>query len=137
MLRSNCTFLAVLLCFFRSRYVRAATLLSISQARKWNSVVAIFKIEVARDVYVTKQRIMHFLGPGVFRDRLLGSLKRAPSAALRLPMVACIAARNHTFASYLSLKLSVLPLHQGSKNLFSNARQGGSKRKVLVAKVAV
>ena len=26
---------------------------------------------------------------------------------------------------------------QGSKNLFSNTRQGGSKRKVLVAKVAV
>ena len=25
---------------------------------------------------------------------------------------------------------------QGSKNLFSNTRQGGSKRKVLVAKVA-
>ena len=27
--------------------------------------------------------------------------------------------------------------NQGSKNLFSNTRQGGSKRKVLVAKVAV
>ena len=35
MLRSNCTLLAALPCFFRSRYVRAATLLSISQARKW------------------------------------------------------------------------------------------------------
>ena len=34
---SNCTLLAALPCFFRSRYVRAATpsLLSISQARKW------------------------------------------------------------------------------------------------------
>ena len=27
--------------------------------------------------------------------------------------------------------------NQGSKNLFSNTRQGGSKRKILVAKVAV
>ena len=35
MLLSNCTLLAALSCFFRSRYVRAATLLSISQARKW------------------------------------------------------------------------------------------------------
>ena len=77
--------------------------------KKVVSVVAIFKIEVARDCYETKQRTMHFLG--VFR--LLGSLKRAPSAALhvRLPMDACIAARNQTFASYLSPKLSVLPLH--------------------------
>ena len=32
---SNCTLLAALTCFFHSRYVRAATLLSISQARKW------------------------------------------------------------------------------------------------------
>ena len=32
---SNCTLLAVLPCFFRSRYVRPATLLSISQTRKW------------------------------------------------------------------------------------------------------
>ena len=35
MLSSNCILLAALPCFFRSRYVRAATLLSISQARKW------------------------------------------------------------------------------------------------------
>ena len=33
--RPECTLLAALPCFFRSRYVRAATLLSISQARKW------------------------------------------------------------------------------------------------------
>ena len=32
---SNGTLLAALPCFFRSRYVRATTLLSISQARKW------------------------------------------------------------------------------------------------------
>ena len=34
MLPSNCTLLGALPCFFRSRYVRAATLLAISQARK-------------------------------------------------------------------------------------------------------
>ena len=32
---SNCTLLVALPCFFRSRYVRDATLLSISQVRKW------------------------------------------------------------------------------------------------------
>ena len=100
--------LAALLCFFRSRYVRAATLLSISQARRrCVSVVAIFKIEVARDFYVTKQRVSTSWGV----CRLLGCSRRAPSAALRLPTVACIATRNQTFAPYLSLKLSILPLH--------------------------
>ena len=63
--------------------------------KKVVSVVAIFKIEVARDFYKTKQRTC--TSWGVFR--LLGSLKRAPSTALRLPMVACIAARNQTFTS--------------------------------------
>ena len=51
-------------------------------------------------------------------------------------------------ARIMGQKRSVMPLRttgitranaysQGSKNLFSNTRQGGSKRKVLVAKVAV
>ena len=69
--------------------------------KKVVSVVAIFKIEVACDFYVTTSW-------GVFR--LLGSLKRAPSTALR-PTVGCIAARIQTFSSYLSLKLSVRSLH--------------------------
>ena len=74
------------------------------------SVVVIFKIEVALDFYATKQldRNQHFLGC-LSTSRLLeeSSLRRA----LGLPTVACIAARNQTFASYLSLKLSVLPFH--------------------------
>ena len=71
------------------------------------------KIEVARDLYVSKQRISIFWGV----CRLLGCSRRAPSAVLRLLTVRlrmnCIASRNQTFASYLnlSLKLSVLPLH--------------------------
>ena len=80
---SNCTLLAALPCFFRSRYVRATTLLSISQARKWSpvSVVVIFKIEVARDFYVTKQRISTSWGC-LSTSRLLeeSSLRRASVA---------------------------------------------------------
>ena len=38
---------------------------------------------------------------------------------------------------HVRLELKVGTRMQGSKNLFSNTRQGGSKRKVLVAKVAV
>ena len=73
------------------------------------SGVVIFKIEVARDFYVTnKQKISTSYGV----CRLFGCSRRAPpGAALRLLTVVCIAARNQTFASYLSLKLSVLPLH--------------------------
>ena len=58
---------------------------AISEARKWFSVVVIFKIEVARDIYVTKQRISTSLGV----CWLLGCSRRAPSAALRLLTVAC------------------------------------------------
>ena len=68
------------------------------------SVVAIFKIEVARDFYVTKQRIMHFLG-------CFSTSRELEESLLRCATVACIAARNQTFASFLSLKLRVLPLH--------------------------
>ena len=56
---------------------------------------------------MTEQRISTSWGV----CRLLGCSRRAPSATLRLPTVACIAARNQTFASYLSLKLSFLPFH--------------------------
>ena len=56
--------------------------------KKVVSVVVIFKIELARDFYVTKQRISTSWGV----CRLLGCSRRAPSAALRLPMVVCIAA---------------------------------------------
>ena len=83
--------------------MRAATPLWISQARKW-----FLNIEVARDFYVAKQRISTSWGVCRHSDAR-GEL--APSAALRLMMVACITARNQTFASYLSVKLSVLPLH--------------------------
>ena len=83
-------------CFFRSRYVRAATLLSNDfTGKKVVSVVAMFKIEVAIDFYVTKQRISTSWGV----CRLLGCSRRAPSAALWLAMVTCIAARNQTFDS--------------------------------------
>ena len=64
--------------------------------KKVVSVVVIFKIEVALDFYVTKQRISTSCGV----CRLLGCSRRAPSAALRLPTVAGIAARNQTFALY-------------------------------------
>ena len=39
--------------------------------------------------------------------------------------------------SFLTPSPRHTPASQGSKNLFSNTRQGGSKRKVLVAKVAL
>ena len=66
---SNCTLLATLPCFFRSRYVRAATLRSISQARKWfpSKLVVVFKIKVAPDFYMTKLSKKSAL-PGVFVD---------------------------------------------------------------------
>ena len=50
-----------------------------SPARQVVSVVVIFKIEVVRDFYVTKQRISTSWGV----CRLLGCSRRAPSAALR------------------------------------------------------
>ena len=107
MLRSDCTLLAALLCFFRSFAVRASCDFAVDFAsKKVVSVVAIFKIEVARDFYVTKQRISTSWGV----CRLLGCSRRAPSAALQLPTVACIATRNQTFAPYLSLELSILLL---------------------------
>ena len=53
--------------------------------KKVVSVVVIYKIEVARDFYVTKQRISTSWGV----CRLLGCSRRAPSSALRLPTVAC------------------------------------------------
>ena len=59
------------------------------------SVVAMFKIEVVIDFYVTKQRVSTFWGV----CRLLGCSRRAPSAAVRLPTVAYIVARNQTFDS--------------------------------------
>ena len=54
-------------CFFRSRYVRAATLLSKFTGKKVVSVVVVFKIKVARDFYVTKLSKESAL-PGVFVD---------------------------------------------------------------------
>ena len=56
-----------------------------SQESGMVSVVVIFKIEVARDFYVTKQRIS--ISWGVCR--LLGCSRRALSASLRLLTVAC------------------------------------------------
>ena len=53
--------------------------------KKVVSVVVIFKIEVARDFYVTKQRISTSWGV----CRLLSCSRRAPSAALRLLTVPC------------------------------------------------
>ena len=77
--------------------------------KKVVSVVVTLKIEVVHDFYVTKQRISISLGV----CRLLGCSKRAPFAALWILIdgglrMNCIAAQNQTFASYLSLKLSVL-----------------------------
>ena len=63
--------------------------------KKVVSVVAMFKIEVALDFYMTKPRISTSWGV----CRLLGCSRRVPSAAVRLPTVACIAARNQTFDS--------------------------------------
>ena len=70
--------------------------------KKVVSVVVIFKIEVARDFYVTKQRISTFWGV----RRLLGCSRRAVSTALRLVAVAChVAARNQTTSTVvLSLR---------------------------------
>ena len=59
-------------------------------------------------MWLPKQRISTSWGV----CRLLGYSRRAPSAALRLLTVACAwIASPQTFASHLSLKLSVLPLH--------------------------
>ena len=77
-------------------------------------VLVIFNIEVARNFYVTEQRISIPWGLSISRVRVLAelesSLRRATVADGCLRMN-CISARNQTFASYLSLKLSVLPLH--------------------------
>ena len=102
---SNCTLLAALHCFFRSRYVRAPTLLSISQARKWfSSLWSLKSKSPVISTWLSKESAL----PGVFVEE--SSLRRATVADGCLRMN-CIAARNQTFASYLSLKLSVLPLH--------------------------
>ena len=101
--------LATLPCFFRSRYVRAATCCRFHRQKKWFPSLQSLNVEVARDFYVAKHRIRTSWGV----CRLLGC-SRPPSAALQLPtaaVVVCIAARNQTFHSYLSLKLRVLPLH--------------------------
>ena len=74
--------------------------------KKVVSVVVIFKIEVARDFYLPEQRISTSWGI----CRLLGCSRRAASAALRCWRLHRRAESN---ASYLSLKLSVLPLHAG------------------------
>ena len=104
---SNCTLLSALPCFFRSRYVRAATLLSISQARKWSpSLRSLKKSKSPVILTCLKAKNQHFLGC----LSTSSSLRRFTVADGCLRMN-CIAARNQTFALYLSLKLSVLPLH--------------------------
>ena len=109
---SNCTLLAERLpCFFRSRYVRPATLLSISQARKWSPSLWSLKNRSSPWFLRAQAKNQHFLGC-LSTSRLLeeSSLRRVTVADGCLRMN-CIAARNQTFSSYLSLKLSVLPLH--------------------------
>ena len=69
------------------------------------SVVVIFKVEVARDFYVTKQRIS--TSWGVFR--LLGCSRRASSTALWLLTVACA-----WIASPRGIKLSLRTCHSNS-----------------------
>ena len=108
---SNCTLLAALPCFFRSRFVRAATLLSISQARKWSPSLWSFKNRSRPWFLRAQAKNQHFL-ECLSTSRLLeeSSLRRVTVADGCL-CLNCIAARNQTFSSYLSLKLSVLPLH--------------------------
>ena len=66
--------------------------------KKVVSVVVIYKIEIARDFYVIRQRISTSWDV----CRLLGCSSRAPSAALLLT-VASITARNQIFPSEVSL----------------------------------
>ena len=74
--------------------------------KKVVSVVVIFKI-VARDFYVTKQRISTSRGCLSTSRLLLLPPRYGCRRLLALPR----AKRIQTFASYLSLKLSVLPFH--------------------------
>ena len=65
MLRFNCTLLAVLLYFFRSRYVRLVTLLSISQARKWFPSLRSLK---SKSPVISTWLCKNHALPGVFFD---------------------------------------------------------------------
>ena len=104
---SNCTsFSTCSATLFLSFEVRACCNSAVDfTSKKVVSVVVIFQIEVARDFYVTKQKNQRFLW-------CLSTSRVLEESYLRRASVACIAARNQTFASYLSLKLSVLPLHE-------------------------
>ena len=97
MLCSNCTLLvAALPCFFRSWYVRAAILLSISQARKWFPNLLCLKSKSPLiSTWLSKESAL----PGVFVDFSSAREELAPFAAVRLPTVACIVMRNQTFDS--------------------------------------
>ena len=81
--------------------------------KKVVSVVAIFKKSKSPVLFTCPGKESAL--PGVFVDfsfRLLeGSSLRRVTVADGCLRMNCIAARNQTFASYLSLKLSVLPLH--------------------------
>ena len=109
---SNCTLLAALPCFFRSTYVRATTLLSISQARKWfPSLWSLKSKSPVISTWPSKESALPVVPVFVDFSVARGELPRPRYGCRRLPTVVCIAARNQTFASYLSLKLSVLPLY--------------------------
>ena len=76
---SNCTFTP---CFFRSRYTRAATLLSVSQASKWFLSMSLWSLKSKSPVistWLSKESAL----PGVFvTSRVL------EEGSLRRPMVA-------------------------------------------------
>ena len=98
---SNCTLLAALPCFFRSTYVRATTLLSIPQARKWfPSLWSLKSKSPVISTWLSKESAL----PGGLVAR--GELP-PPRYGCRRLLASPRAKRIQTFASYLSL----LPLH--------------------------
>ena len=111
MLRFQLHFTCSASLFFRSRYVRAATLLSTSLARK-----------LFPSLWSLNRTRPWFLCDSAEKQRFLGCLVdfsgaggNAPSDALRLTTATCIAVRNQTFASEPRYRCrsnsSVLPLH--------------------------
>ena len=98
---------AALPCFLLSRYLRAATLLWISQARKWFSSLWSLKSKSAViSTWLSKESAL----PVVFGD-FSGARGERPPPRYDCWRLLASPTRNQTFASYLSLKLSVLPLH--------------------------
>ena len=104
---SNCTLLAALTCFFHSRYVRAATLLSISQARKW------FPSLKSPVISTWPSKESALLGVFVDVSVARGQLRPPRYGCCGCLRMNCIRTRGIKLSlrTCQSLNLSVLPLH--------------------------